>query len=122
LQNTSGGTQTFSVYAKENTIRYVQLLIGSDGGAYVYADLQTGTITAADDTGGNLTYVSSSIAAAVNGFYKVSLSASLGYGFSTYYHIALSDRSTHTAPLSSDSPQFTTSNSLYVWRPKVTEV
>lgn len=114
----ASGTLTMSVYAKQKEMQYIQFLIGSS--TYLYADLSTGTITDYAASGG-FTYVSSSIQAAVNGFYKISFSVSQAGG-TYYYHFNLSDRSTHTGSFVSGAPQFagTHNDGIYMWRPKLT--
>jgi hypothetical protein len=118
-------TYTFSIYAKQDTLRYIQLIMGGNGGfkAWVYADLQAGTITDTGDQGSGTLYISSAIAAAVNGYYKVSITFSdAGFATPGYVQVALSDRATHTGSLESDSPDFTTSSGIYLWRPKLVAI
>ncbi len=110
---------TFSVYAKEGTIRYLQMVASDTATAFCYVDLQTGTVT---DSGvsGSVTLVSVDVEAAANGFYKISMNMTDSSASNTYFQFCLSDRSTNAAPLVFGSPQFITTNRLYLWRPKVT--
>lgn len=121
------GSVTVSVYLKQNTRRYAQVLLAAGGTAntiYVYVDMQTGVIS---DSGvvssGILT--SSTIAAAVNGFYKVTMVGTVTAGSDQpYFIIAASDRATHAGgSVTSDNPSYTGdgTSSLYVWRPKIVD-
>lgn len=114
---------TISVYAKQNTRRYLQILIASgvaNDKFYGYYDLQAGTVTSTGSIGSGV-YGSSSIAAGANGFYKCILTGKTP-DTGAIVHFALSDVSTYGSPLASDSPSFADSgSSFYLWRPKVTQ-
>lgn len=122
----AGASFTYSVYAKAINRQYIQLMVGSGAATRVYAyfDLINGTVT---DSGfvsgsGGTAVSATSIQAAVNGFYKCSMT--MIYDGSTSVltpQIDLSDVATFGAPLSANSPQYTgnASNGAYLWRAKV---
>lgn len=122
----AGNAHTYSIYVKSITRRYFVLMVAGGGGAkvYVYFDLQTGAVT---DSGtvapsGGTAVVSSSIAEAVNGFYKCSMRAIVdGTSDGPFVQPMLSNVATYGAPLDSNSPQYAgnTAQGAYLWRPKV---
>jgi len=118
---TAGTSHTYSFYVKSITRRYFQLLVSGTGKIYAYFDLQTGTVTNSGvDTGTSVT--ATSCQAAVNGFYKCSLTGIVdGSSTAPFVHAMCSDVATYGAPLDSNSPSFTgnAANGLYLWRPKV---
>lgn len=123
---TAGATVTYSVYAKQITRRYLQMTVGPGGAAAIYAyyDLQAGTVTNSGTISPDGTTVVSATncQAAVNGFYKCTLTGKVDAGSTTpYLTLALSDVATYGAPLSSDSPSYlgVITNGAYLWRPKV---
>ena len=118
------GTCTASAYMKAFGRRYAVIQLADDGGNgfQFYADLQDGLITDTEVFGtGSIS--STSIAAAVNGFYKVSASGSFGASETgdRYFTIALSNVATYGAPLSNELPQYTGdgTSGIYVWRGKL---
>lgn len=117
----SVGVAVISIYAKQNTLRYLQMLPSDSSGfnkGYVYADLQTGTIT---DSGniGTATVNSTSIQAGANGFWKITMNITFDRNGS-YIQFATSTVSTYGAPLTENSPQYVgSSQSVYLWRPKM---
>jgi hypothetical protein len=111
----------WSVYAKQGSRRYLNfsLYIASAYRLHVFADLQTGTITDSGSTG--LTISNQTIAAAVNGFWKVSVDLDLSPLPSTlengYFIYRISDVST-----GSDAEITYAGNgsgNIYLWRPKL---
>ncbi len=110
---------TFSVYAKEGSLRYLQMVASDTSTAFCYIDLQTGTVT---DSGVSGTVVISSVdvETGANGFYKITMNLTDSSSSNTYFQYCLSDRSTNTAPLTFGSPKFVTTGHVYLWRPKVT--
>jgi hypothetical protein len=124
----SANTQyTASIYAKQNQYRYLQLILasGSTGTKLaIYFDLQTGTVTDTEiiSSAGSV-IASTSMAAAVNGFYKCSVTFTLdNVSTSVYFQPGLSDVATYAAPLQFDTPQFAGANAtdnVLVWRPKL---
>jgi len=121
------GSVTASVYAKASTRRYLQMMVAhtaSSNLAYVYADLQTGTITdSAAEASGSLG--TTSIAAAVNGFYKITMGCTVSAGLhDVYFLIALSDRGTQLGgTVITSTPAYNGDNTslLYLWRPKLVD-
>lgn len=120
-------TRHFSIYAKMNGRRYLQILPASSGGAWkvsVYFDLQSFVVTDSDLIGGATSISNATMTAAVNGFYKCEFDFILGSTSSdaAYIQFALSDVGTYGAPLSSDSPSYTGDNASgsFLWRAKVT--
>lgn len=117
-------SRTASVYAKAIGRQYLALSHLDATGVHrftVYADLSGGTITDTH-TFGSAAGTSSSIAAAVNGFWKVSLTVTLNGGNSdAYWEVALSNVATYAAPLSFDDPSYTGdgSSGAYLWRGKL---
>jgi hypothetical protein len=117
--------RTFSIYAKDGTRRYLQLMVAGSTGifpkAVVYADLQTGVITDSEALYG-ATVVSAAIHAAVNGFWKVEMVFNLNSSSDNPYVLpALSNVPTYGAPLVADSPSYAGDGTsrLYLWRPKL---
>jgi len=121
---TAGASVTYSVYAKMITRRYLQVMVANSSRLYAYFDLQTGTVT---DSGtvspdGSTNLSATSCQAAVNGYYKCTITGILDASTTQpYFQFGLSDVATYGAPLSSDSPSYlgNTSNGAYLWRPKV---
>jgi hypothetical protein len=118
------GTFTASVYLKAFGRRYAVFQLADDGdnSASLYVDLQDGIITDTEvkNTGA---ISSSSIAAGANGFFKATMSGTLGAGETgdRYLIIGLSNVSTYGAPLQLDLPQYTGdgTSGVYAWRPKL---
>lgn len=123
---TAGATVTYSIYAKMITRRYLQMTVGPGGAAAIYAyfDLQAGAVTNSGTISPDGTTVVSATncQAAVNGFYKCTLTGKVDAGTtSPYLTLALSDVATYGAPLSADSPSYlgVITNGALFWRPKV---
>lgn len=120
------GTITGSIYAKANGRRYLQMHFSDSSGAnraFIYADLQTFTLT---DTAtiGTASITSSSIEAANEGFYKISALVQVNSVLDdTYLQFALSDVATYGAPLSIHMPSYTGdgTSGIYLWRPKLVD-
>jgi hypothetical protein len=119
---TQDSSCTFSVYAKANGRRYLQVVIGTPNGqSHVYADLQNGIITETGVAGTGVN-TSSTIEVGANGFWKIT---NVGYGepdnVINYYVLALSNRSTQTGTTFLGNPQYTGdgTSGIYLWRPKV---
>ena len=122
---TGGSSHTYSVYAKSITRRYMQIILAVGGSAKIYAyfDLQSGAVTNSGTVSpsGGTAVTSTSIAAAVNGFYKCTITGIVdGTSTGPFFQFMASDVGTYGAPLTADSPSFAgnTSNGIYVWRPK----
>ena len=123
---TAGATVTYSIYSKMITRRYLQMTAGPGGAAAIYAffDLQAGSVTNSGTVSPDGTTVVSATncQAAVNGFYKCTLTGKVDAGTtSPYLTLALSDVATYGAPLSAESPSYlgVITNGALFWRPKV---
>jgi len=120
---------TFSVYAKMNGRRYLVLNVadlatGSAEFLTAIFDLQAGAVTDSDivHAGTGTAIVSTAIAAAVNGFYKCSLTYKIDTTTTgIYLQFFMSNVATYGAPLQFDAPQYTGDGSslIYLWRPKL---
>ncbi len=127
LSTSITGQFTVSAYFKDISRRYV-CLHATDGGGfgyvYVYADLQTGAITDSG-AGGTGSVSSTAIAAAANGFYKVTLIGQCVAGASQIYAIpCLADRGTQAGgSLDSNCPSYAGDGAkkAYIWRPKLVD-
>jgi hypothetical protein len=113
----------WSVYGKQGSRRYLQLSLYTAGAyrLHVFADLQTGTITDSGATG--ITLNSSSIQAAVNGFWKVTTQfemAPTSLLENSYYLYALSDVS--SGGDAEVSYAGNGSGNIYLWRPKLVAI
>lgn len=112
-------SRAFSVYAKQNTLRYIVLSVTNAGDTNCYAsifDLQAGVISATK-TNGSAT-LAASMQSVGNGWYRCSISGLLGTGTNNFYPIiGGSDRGQFTGALqSNDVPIYIGSgNSLYIW-------
>jgi hypothetical protein len=95
----TSATYTVSCFVKPNGRDFVSLVLGSYNTQSRYAravfDVAGGTVTATGNTG-STTYVGSSITSAGNGWYRVSLTASLNTGTDGYVSIGCSDSGTPT--------------------------
>lgn len=121
---TAGGSVTYSIYAKSITQRYLQVTVANSSRLIVYYDLQTGTVTDTElvSPDGSTALSASSCQAAVNGYYKCSLTGILDASTTQpYFQFALSDVATYGAPLAADSPSYlgNVTYGAYLWRPKV---
>ena len=126
---TADATFRFSVYAKQNVRRYLQLIYTADNGTAgstsAYFDLQAGAVTDTDVIGAAQSIANATIQAAVNGYYKCSCDVRLSATTTAVYAIfALSNVGTYGAPLDSDSPQYTGdgTSGAYLWRPKLVQL
>jgi hypothetical protein len=123
---TPTGDQVFSVYAKANGRRYIQLNVAQAddlGRVIVYVDLQTGTVTDTEVAGVGVLN-STSVELGANGFYKISVSSNVSATpYNTYFTIALSDVATYGSPLNSTSPEYAGdgTSGVYLWRPKIVD-
>lgn len=123
---TPSAPATYSFYAKSITRRYIQLIGAGTGGTLIYAyfDLQTGSVT---DSGSvnpsaSTAVTATSCQAAVNGFYKCTLTGIVDdTSTNTFFQACLSDVATYGSPLDSGSPSYAgnSSNGAYLWRPKM---
>lgn len=77
VAETSGVTVTFSVYLKQGTHRYAQVVLNNGDGAYANVDLQAGTITHSAFSGVNGTLVAARIRDAGSGWHRVELVGTL---------------------------------------------
>lgn len=116
---TSGSNYAFSFYVKKDTQRYVRLVFNQQSNSAIWVaaqfDLDTQTFTSGVGSGGG-TFVSASITAASNGFYRITLVGSLATT-GAFAFLALSNG---TAISSSDSRgcniySGSTSNRLWAW-------
>jgi hypothetical protein len=111
--------RTFSVYAKQNSLRYLFLSVTNSGDSHCYSaifDLQTGTISATK-TNGDAT-LSASIQSVGNGWYRCIISGTMTTGSANYFPlIGTSNRAGFTGSLTSNNaPSYAgSSQSLYVW-------
>jgi hypothetical protein len=117
---------TFSVYAKMNGRRYLQLYcdVGGTTKAYAYFDLQSGVVGDVGKTAGAAVSgtPTSQIQVGANSFYKCTVSFVTGATGVCTTAINLSIVSTYGAPLVSDAPSYAGDNvsGNYLWRPKFT--
>jgi hypothetical protein len=111
----SGATVTGSVYLKQNTGTYCQVLFNnSTAQFYVTVNLATGAITESVAAGG-ATIASSSIAAAANGYYRVTVTGSCPSVTSLNFLVAGTTAATGTG----FAPSYLGAYSRYVWGPQV---
>lgn len=109
------GTTTLSIYLKKSTQRYLALAASDTSAAYaaIGIDLDAGSITRTEATGGKFTLVSSSISNVGSGWYRVSLTVTISTG-TTYFE--LNQRNTEwTSGTFVEAYTGTTSQSTYVW-------
>jgi len=111
----ASSTNTYSIYVKKGTRRYVQLLIVSTHGFDCYFDFDTGTITDTNVVGsGALT--SSSVETLANGWFRLILTGVCSSDTTPFLHIALSDRPDNTTGVfQNNSPAYAGSISEYVY-------
>lgn len=122
----AGNDYTFSIYAKYSNMQYLNISIGDSGGAgkiYAIFNLINGTVTDSGISvaGAGANIIFTSIAAAVNGFYKLSLRGRANNGStSLYVQVCMTDQAT-LGPVFAGDPQYagTGSGNVFVWRPKV---
>jgi hypothetical protein len=117
----------FSIYAKENTLRYLQFSTDANSGRqYAYYDLQTGTVTDSGNDGGSATVTGTSITAGANGFWKCSMDLDTNSTINgVYFQFGLSDVSTYAGGTTAfGCTTFTGAGGtgIYVWRPKLVAI
>lgn len=126
---TANTTYSFSVYAKQNTRRYLQIYIvgaGAAGAVAAYFDLQSGAVTDSGViTAGTGTSIGTpTIAAAVNGYYKCTIPTFKINNTDTGAYVQLMGSTTSTqagSSITSGNPSYagSTSAGLDLWRPKL---
>jgi hypothetical protein len=94
----SAGVNTWSAYVKDSTARYVILSITQGGSSWaaIVADLQLGTITLTDDSSANAVYTSSSITSVGSGWYRLTLTVTIGTTQNFYTQLSLASGGTPT--------------------------
>ena len=112
-------SRTFSLYAKQNSLRYLFMSVTNAGDSHCYSaifDLQGGTVSATK-VNGDAT-ISASIVSAGNGWYRCIISGTMTTGTANYFPlIGTSDRPGFTGSLfANNSPNYAGSGqSLYIW-------
>ena len=112
-------SRTLSVYAKQNSLRYLFLSVTNQSDIHCYSaifDLQSGTVSATK-TNGDAT-LSASIQSVGNGWYRCIISGTMTTGTANYFPlIGTSDRAGFTGSLvNNNAPIYTGSGqSLYLW-------
>ena len=112
-------SRTFSIYAKQNTLRYLFLSVTNSGDSHCYSaifDLQLGVVSATKVNGNGT--ISASIESAANGWYRCIISGTMTTGSAVFYPlIGTSDRPAFTGSLTSNNaPSYIGSNqSLFIW-------
>ena len=110
----NGTVYTTSVYLKMAERRYAVLDMtdGLTGGVYVYVDLQTGVITQSVVAGGSWTNASATITNSGNGWYRVSVTGTLGAN-----NTATPLISTSNSPTGGETPSYTGdgTSGIYAW-------
>jgi hypothetical protein len=101
----SGSAGTLSVFAKQNTQRYLYISTFNGVNHFVIFDLQTGTISQNDGT------TTASITAAANGFYRCSVGVATSV---TYLEFGMSNSGT-TASTTTAPSYLGASLSIYIW-------
>jgi hypothetical protein len=117
----SGTTYTASVYAKKNTLDYINVYVINTSSASAFAsvafNLNTGAVASSNANGTGFAVVSSSITSVGNGWYRCVLVATYGsLGASPSVGIALNDDGT-TPNGQSGGKSFagTSTESVYIW-------
>lgn len=110
----NGNVYTTSVYLKMAERRYAVLDMtdGLTGGVYVYVDLQTGFITQSVVANGSWTNASATITNSGNGWYRVSVTGTLGANNTAGPLI-----STSNSPTGGEVPSYTGdgTSGIYLW-------
>jgi hypothetical protein len=112
-------SRTFSIYAKENTLRYLFLSVTNSGDGNCYSaifDLQSGVVSGTK-TNGDAT-LTSSIEDAGNGWYRCIISGTMTTATGDYFPlIGTSDRADFTGTLYNDNSPFYVGNgsSIYIF-------
>jgi hypothetical protein len=112
---TSSTAYTLSCFAKAGTSNYIALAYSeANWECYVKVNLATGAIVEAGNFFGRSTYLSSSITALANGWYRITVSFNAAAGASTdYVHLIVTDSSSWS---SGTTPSNTSSaGSIYLW-------
>ena len=111
--------RTLSVYAKQNTLRYLFLSVTNSGDSNCYSaifDLQSGVVSATKVNGSATN--SASIQSMGNGWYRCIISGTMTTGTTTFFPlIGTSDRGGFTGSLqNNNAPIYTGSGqSIYIW-------
>lgn len=114
---TTNKTRTISIYAKMNGRRYLQII--QDNTSAIF-DLQAGAVT--DTTAsGTASALTTSIQAAVNGFYKCTFQFFDTASSAGFLNYALSDVQDDSGTLISGSPSYlgVVGVGIWMWRPKL---
>jgi hypothetical protein len=112
---TSSQPYTLSCFAKAGTSNYIALIYSeTNWECYAKVNLATGAIVEAGNFFGRSTYLSSSITALANGWYRITLSFNAAAGAATdYVHLNVTNSASWS---SSTNPSDTTSaGSVYIW-------
>ena len=123
----AGGTYTWSVYAKKDAGRYLQLVAEAHGGSALvaaYYDLLTGVVTDSEIVvmGTGTVLHGATIQPAVNGFYKCSIRYKINDATTAIWAVlSLSDRDNHTGSFAFQCPMYAGdgNHDLLLWRPKL---
>jgi hypothetical protein len=116
---TTSAVYTWSCYAKPNGRNFASLQLGSysTSGRYSFAifDISTGAVTQTGNLG-SATYINSAITSAGNGWYRISLTASLNTGTDGYISIGCSNSGTPTKSLFGDPNYLGDGTSgIFIW-------
>jgi hypothetical protein len=113
-------SRTLSVYAKQNTLRYLVLSVTNQGDTNCYSavfDLQAGSASATK-VNGTATITANAPVAVGGGWYRCSISGTMGAGSGNFYpFIGTSDRADFSGALAQNNmPVYAgSSQSLYIW-------
>jgi hypothetical protein len=114
-----GVTTAISFFAKDVDRRYVHLqqMNALNARAFIYADLQTGTITDSGVTGGSIVLNSSGIESFTNSTYRIWMVVTSAADALEFLGIYLSDRADDsTGSFSNTAPSYTgTNKKIYIW-------
>lgn len=112
-QVNAAGIKTISLYAKQNSFRYLWLYGGTTGVNYgVLFDLQTGTV-ATSNTNGAPTGTTNSISDAGNGWRRCSIT--YDSTLNIYQAFTATNKTTHTYSANNDITDASTGGSIYIW-------
>ena len=112
-------SRAFSVYAKQNTLRYLYMSVTNAGDTHCYSaifDLQSGTVSATKVNGSAT--ITAKIESIGNGWYRCAITGTMTSGTATFYPlIGTSDRGGFTGTLiNNNAPAYAgSSQSLYLW-------
>jgi hypothetical protein len=110
--NLTNGTYTYTIYAKDNGRRYVNLSFNSGTGSYtsgIIVDLQSVSVTQTFGSG----FTSTSVTSVGNGWNRISFTAALNS--TTYIYVALSNASTGLTTTGRISYTGNGTSSIYLW-------